>query len=196
MLPGSYTVSLARRVDGVTTAIGQPQKLDVYMLDGDAAPRAAAVVAFEQQTSKLQRAVMGASALVGETMTRVQALRRALQDTPGADDKIAADARALEAKLRDIQTALSGDNTAGRRSEPTPPSLLNRLGGITGGLWGNTLAEPTATMRRQYDIVSAEFAKVLAQLKPVVETDLKRVEDAAEAAGAPWTSGRLPAWKP
>ena len=76
------------------------------------------------------------------------------------------------------------------------PSLLNRLGGITGGLWSNTLDAPTATHRRQYDIVAAEFAKVLAQLKPIVETDLKRVEDAAEAAGAPWTPGRIPAWRP
>jgi hypothetical protein len=196
VLPGTYTVSLARRVDGVTTSIGQPQKFDVYMLDGDVTARAAAVVAFQEQTAKLQRAVMGTNALVGETMTRVQALRRALQDTPAADEKLGADARTLEQKLRDIQTALSGDNTAGRRSEPTAPSMIGRLGGITGGLWANTLDAPTATQKRQYDIVAAEFAKVLAQLKPIVETDLKRVEDAAEAAGAPWTSGRLPAWKP
>jgi len=180
----------------VTTAVGQPQKFEVYMLDGDVAPRSAAVVAFQQQSAKLQRAVMGANSLVGETMTRVQALRRALEATPTADEKIAMDARALEQKLRDIQTALSGDNTQGRRSEPVGPSLINRLGGITGGVWANTLDAPTATMRRQYDIVAADFAKVLAQLKPIVETDLKRVEDAAEAAGAPWTPGRLPTWKP
>ena len=33
-------------------------------------------------------------------------------------------------------------------------------------------------------------------LRPVIETDLRRVEQEAEAAGAPWTSGRLPVWKP
>ena len=195
-MPGTYTVSMARRVDGVTTAVGQPQKIEVYMLDGEASPRAAAVVAFQQQTSKLQRAVLGASALTTETMTRVQALRRALQDTPTADDRLNADARALEMKLRDIQMALSGDNTASRRQEPVPPSLLARLGSITGGLWSNTLEAPTATHRRQYDIVAGEFEKVLGMLKPVVETDLKRLEDSAEAAGVPWTSGRLPAWRP
>lgn len=191
-----YTVSMARRVDGVTTAVGQPQKIEVYMLDGDVAPRAQAVVAFQQQTSKLQRAVLGASALTTETMTRVLALRRALQDTPTADDRLSAEARALEMKLRDIQMTLSGDNTPSRRQEPVPPSLLARLNSITGGLWSNTLEAPTATHRRQYEIVAAEFEKVLAQLRPVVETDLKRVEDSAEAAGVPWTSGRLPAWKP
>ncbi len=139
---------------------------------------------------------MGANALTNETLTRVQALRRALNETPTADDRLANDARALEIRLRDIQVALTGDQTMSRRSEPSAPSLMSRLNGITGGLWSNTLDAPTATHRRQYDLVAGEFEKVLAQLKPVLETDLKRVEDAAEAAGAPWTSGRIPAWKP
>ena len=196
VLPGTYTVSMARRVDGVSTPVGQPQKFEVYMLDGDTSPRTPAVLAFQQQTSKLQRAVLGANALINETLTRVQALRRALQETPGADDKLTNDARVLETKLREIQVTLSGDPTMARRSEPSPSSMLNRLSGITGSLWSNTLEAPTATQRRQYDIVAAEFEKVLSQLRPVIDTDLKRVEDAAEAAGAPWTSGRLPVWKP
>ena len=29
-----------------------------------------------------------------------------------------------------------------------------------------------------------------------LETDLKRLEDNAEAAGVPWTSGRIPKWAP
>jgi hypothetical protein len=196
VLPGTYTVSMGRRVDGVTSPAGQSQKFEVYLLDGNATPRTPAVLAFQQQTSKLQRAVLGANALTNETLARVQALRRALQETPGADDKLANDARALELRLRDIQIALSGDPTMARRSEPSAPSMLNRLGGITNNLWSNTLTEPTATQTRQYDIVAAEFEKLLAQLRPVIESDLKRVEDAAEAAGAPWTSGRVPVWRP
>jgi hypothetical protein len=196
VLPGAYTVAMARRVDGVTTPVGQPQKFEVYMLDGDTSPRTPAVLAFQQQTSKLQRAVLGTNALINETLTRVQALRRALQETPGADDKLTNDARVLEMKLRDIQVALSGDPTMARRSEPSAPSMINRLSGITNSLWSNSLDAPTVTQRRQYDIVAAEFEKVLAQLRPVIDTDLKRVEDAAEAAGAPWTSGRVPVWKP
>jgi hypothetical protein len=196
VLPGTYTVSMARRADGVTTPIGQAQKFEVYMLDGNASPRSPTVLAFQQQTSKLQRAVLGANALTNETLARVQALRRALQETPAADDKLANDARTIELRLRDIQVALSGDRTMASRSEPSAPSMLNRLGGITNSLWSNTLEEPTATQRRQYEIVAAEFEKVLAQLRPLVESDLKRVEDAAEVAGAPWTSGRVPVWRP
>jgi len=166
------------------------------MLDTDVTSRSPAVLAFEQQTSKLQRAVLGANSAVTEALARVQALRRAISETPTADDKLVADARSVEQRLRDVQVMLNGDPTMARRSEPTPPSLTNRLGGITNGLWSNTLDAPTATQKRQYEIVAAEFEKVLATLRPLIETDLKRVEDSAEAAGVPWTSGRLPTWKP
>jgi photosystem II stability/assembly factor-like uncharacterized protein len=195
VLPGTYTVAMARRVDGVTTPLGQPQRFEVYLLDGDT-PRTPTVVAFQQQTSRLQRAMMGTSSMIGETLTQVQALRRALNDAPAATDALARDARNIEIRLRDLQTALSGDQTMGRRSEPTPPSLLSRLNGITNSLWSNTLSEPTGTNRRQYEIVAAEFEKILAQLKPLIETELTRVEEQAEAAGVPWTPGRVPSWRP
>src|SRR5699024_8162799 len=121
--------------------------------------------------------VMGASGALGEAMTRVQALRRAINEAPRADDRLANDARLLEVRLRELQTALSGDPTMSRRSEPAPPSLLSRLNGITNSLWSNTLEAPTSTHRRQYDIVAAEFQKILGQLRPLMETELKRVED-------------------
>lgn len=196
VLPGTYTVTMARRVDGVTTPVGEPQRFEVYLLDGDASPRTPAIVAFQQETARLQRAVMGTSALITETLTRVQALRRALAETPGADDRLANQARTIETRLREVQMALSGDPTMSRRSEPSPPPLLGRLNGITNSLWSNTLGNPTSTQRRQYDVVAAEFEKVMAQLRPLIETDLRRVEEQAEAAGAPWTPGRIPVWRP
>ena len=60
----------------------------------------------------------------------------------------------------------------------------------------NVLLKQKIEMFEQGMVVAAEFEKVLAQLRPVIDTDLRRVEDAAEAAGAPWTSGRVPVWKP
>ena len=195
-LPGQYTVSMAMRIDGVTTAVGQTQKFAVYALEGEGAPRTQAVLAFQQQTATLQRAVLGANALVNESIAQVQALRRAIDLTATADDGLARDARTVEDRLRDIQVALNGDPTMARRSEPAGPSMVNRLNGITNALWSNTLDAPTATQRRQYDLVASEFAKTLALLRGVVDTDLRHVEERAESAGVPWTSGRIPAWRP
>ncbi|HWP37712.1 MAG TPA: hypothetical protein VNL18_09215 [Gemmatimonadales bacterium] len=193
VVPGTYLVSLAKRVDGVVTPLGEPRSFEVYPLDGGA-PRTPAVLAFQQRTWQLQRAVLGANALATETMNRLQLLKRAVEDTPGLDGSLANEVRQLESRLRDIQESLNGDPTVARRQESTPPSLAERLSRAAGGAWSGTLGDVTDTHKRQYDIVAAEFRGLLERLRALIEGDLKRVEDAAEAAGVPWTTGRLPRW--
>jgi photosystem II stability/assembly factor-like uncharacterized protein len=195
VVPGTYTVTLARRVDGMVTPIGGPQTVEVYLLDGDRVARSPAVLAFQQRARSLQRAMLGTNAAVNEAMSRVGLLERALAQA-SAPDQLTGDLDGVRDSLRALQDALSGDPTAERRQESSPPSLLDRLGRITGGAWSSSLGEPTATQQRQYEIVAAEFEGLLARVRRAIETDLKRVEDAAETAGAPWTSGRIPAWRP
>ena len=195
VIPGTYRVAMAKRVDGAVTPLGTPQTFEVYPLDSSATPRSPAILAFQQKTAKLARAVLGANALATETMNQLNLLERALEETPAPDEQLSAQARAVERKLLDIQTALTGDRTASRRHESSPPSLLSRLNGITGGLWSSTLGDATNTQKHQYEVVASAFGGILDQLRTVVTVDVKRLEDSAEAAGAPWTSGRFPAWE-
>jgi hypothetical protein len=196
VVPGSYTVSLAKKVEGVTTPVGEPQTFEVYPLDDVPAPRSPAVLAFQQRAAALQRALLGANSAAGEAMSRIGLLKRALAETPNAGPQINSDLRALQDSVQAIQWALSGDPTMRRGREATPPSLVQRLGRITGGAWSSALHDVTGTQREQYDIIAAEFSGILERLRRAVEVDLKRIEDAAEAAGAPWTSGRIPNWRP
>jgi hypothetical protein len=129
-------------------------------------------------------------------MGRIQLLKRAIQETPTSDDRLGTEVRRIEARLREIQVMLSGDPTVARRQEPTPPSLLNRVNGIANSLWSNTMEDATSTQKRQYEIAAGELGGLLDKLRTLVEQDLKRVEDQAETAGVPWTSGRVPVWKP
>jgi len=194
--PGTYTVSMTRRVNGVDSPVGTPQKFEVYMLDANAAPRTPQIVAFEEQTAKLQRAVLGANAAAAEALQDVEALRTAIDESQVSDATLGSRARDLENKLVDLQEQLTGDNTLGRYQEPVPASLLQRLNGATGGVWSSTLEAPTTTQHHQYDIVAAAFPPILAQLHTLVDTDLANLEKAAEAAGVPWTPGRIPVWQP
>jgi len=193
VVPGTYTVSLAKKVRGEVTAVGEPQSFEVYLLDDVDRPRSAEVLAFEQQAASLARAVLGASSAAGEAMNRVGLLQQALDRTPNADPQISTDLEALRNSLREVQWAMNGDPTIAMRRQSTPPSLMGRLRRFTGG-WGSLLHEVTGFHREQYDIVAGEFGGILARLRTLIETDLKRIEDAAEAAGAPWTSGRIPNW--
>jgi hypothetical protein len=65
---------------------------------------------------------------------------------------------------------------------------------VIGGTWNNASA-PTATARRGYEIASQALAAYLPKLQAAID-ELKKLEDDAETAGAPWTPGRLPVWKP
>ena len=194
-LPGAYRVQLAQRVDGVVTPLGEAQTFNVKPLANTSlpAPDRAALVAFQKQTSELQRAALGASRAVDELQKRLDALTIAITSTPRADVALRQQAVTLKHKLEDVDVELNGDPTIARRSEPVPPAIVDRVSQVVGGSWGST-SEPTATHRRNYEIASSELGGALAKLRQA-EAELVALEKKAEELGAPWTPGRIPTWQ-
>jgi photosystem II stability/assembly factor-like uncharacterized protein len=195
--PGAYKVSVAARVEGRLTPLGDPQSFQATPLRAASlpAPDQAATLQFEQKTARLQRAVLGASALVKDLRTQLTLTRRAVEDSPKADAALAADVRRIENRVRDLQVALDGDSVVRRYNEPTPASIVERVQGVVAGHWTST-SGPTGTHKRSYQIASEMFAPVLEQLRAIVEVDMKALSDRLEAVGAPWTPGRVPRWVP
>ncbi|MBI1850716.1 MAG: glycosyl hydrolase [Planctomycetes bacterium] len=195
--PGTYRVALAKRVGGKLMAIGNPVDFHVVPLDAKApaVTDAASILAFREKAARLQRAVVGANRAVSETQDRLKLLAKAVQETRGAAPQLADDARDLDARLKDLQVALTGDSVVAGKSEPTPPAITERIGRVVEGTFVSTAA-PTQTQRQDYDIAAAQFTGVLDKLRTLIEVDLRKLEAEAEAAGAPWTPGRVPQWKP
>jgi hypothetical protein len=193
--PGEYKVSLAKRVAGKVTPLGEPVTFTATPLGTASLPATdrAALLAFEKKTARLQRAVLGSVRAADEAQTRLDHVKKALLDTPGADPKLGDEARAIETRLKDLRIVLTGDETIGSRNEPTPPSIVDRVQQIVGGHWTTTSA-PTQTHRRAYDIAAGQFSDVLIRLRGLIDGDLRRLEESADAAGAPWTPGRVPRW--
>lgn len=195
-MPGTYNVSLAKKVDGTITPLGEPVEFSAAILGTASlpAPDRAKVLEFEQKTARLQRAVLGSVEAAKEAQKRLDALKKALLETPAASPALLARARELELRLKDLQTSLSGDRVLAKHQEPVPPSIVGRVQSVVEGHWSTTSA-PTGTHVRSYEVAAQGFAPVLGKLKTLVETDLKDLETKSEAAGAPWTPGRVPAWK-
>ncbi|MBI3789189.1 MAG: hypothetical protein HY276_13170, partial [Ignavibacteriales bacterium] len=80
------------------------------------------------------------------------------------------------------------------RSESSPVSINERVNNIVDDERMST-AKPTQTHLDAYAIAGEDFSRELAKLRTLVETDLMNLEKAMEAAGAPWTPGRIPEWK-
>ena len=194
--PGTYSVSMALLRNGEETPLAGPQSFKASPVGRSTLPATDrnALVAFQESTARLQRAVLGAVKAAGEAKTRLDYLKRAFAEAPGADPSLLEETRALEIRLDDLMTVLTGDKTVRKRQEPTSPSITQRVNRIVGGEWESTSA-PTRTHRENYDIAAAQFEDVLGKLRTLIEVDLKGLEQKAEAAGAPWTPGRLPDWK-
>ncbi len=186
--PGRYTVTLAKLAEGRAAALGQPQSFEVVPLSGSAEDWVEISV-FQKQTTDLLRRAMGSAAAAGQAAERLRFIERALLDTPTRGADLLAEARALGRRLKDLQDRLGGDAILRRYSEPASPPILGRLGMIAGGHW-NTTTGPTHTHRESFAIARRHYEEVGGALKQLIDTDLRRLEQAMEAAGAPWTPGR------
>jgi hypothetical protein len=196
VMPGTYKVSLAKRVDGVLTPLGSPQEFEVTV-DGQekmSTSDRSALVEFQQKAVRLQRAVSGATQAATALRPRLVAIKRAINETPTLPSKLQEDATTLEKRVTEILRALNGDTSARQRNMNTAPSINDRVGYVVGAQRMST-SRPTQTQVNQYAAAAQDFEGVLTQLRQLVDVDLTKLEKQLEAAGAPWTPGRIPEWK-
>ena len=196
-LPGTYTVTMSKEVDGELTPLASPVEFDVVPLElakvGD--DSRAEIFAFQKQVARLRRAVSGAAHVAGEAQNRIRHLREAVVQTPAADVALLREVDALDARLRALLIDLRGDPTRNRLQEPGPYSISARVNDVAWALWTTTMS-PTQTQRDSYRHAGAAFGQLLTNLRTLIETDLVQLEAKLEAAGAPWTPGRVPNWRP
>ena len=189
--PGTYSVSLAKRVEGEITDLGEAQTFEVVPLRDPVLPgmAPAEMVAALREIAELQRAVTGAAAVVEETATRLSAIREVLQRSTLDDAELEGEVGDLAERLADLREALDGNEQQGDIGEPTPPSVSRRL--FTVG-FGNRLSAygPTPHHLESVRIAEEEFAGIRTRLNRLIEVELPALEKRLEAAGVPWTPGR------
>jgi len=196
VMPGSYKASIARRVDGVLTPLGSPQAFNVVVegQENMSTSDRSALVEFQQKAVRLQRAVNGATQAATALKPRLAAIKRAINETPSLPTRLQDDATTLDKRVTEILRSLNGDTSARQRNMNTPPSINDRVGYVVGAQRMST-SRPTQTQINQYSAAAQDFEGVLTQLRQLVEVDLSKLEKQLEAAGAPWTPGRIPEWK-
>ena len=195
VVPGTYRVSLAKKVDGVVTPLGEPQAFQVVPLGASTLGEAdrAAVLAFSKKTARVQRAALGAQEAAKEAKDRLDHLEKAFLDTPAAPAELFGEVRRLKLALADLDVALNGDSTLGKRNEPALPGFVDRVQNVVYAHWSTTAA-PTATQEKEVETAAAGIGKALETLR-AIDRDLDALEAKAEALGAPWTPGRIPELK-
>jgi photosystem II stability/assembly factor-like uncharacterized protein len=196
VMPGTYKVTVAKRVDGVVTQLGPPQQFQVVVegQENMSTSDHSALVEFQTKAMRLQRAASGATQAANQLKPRLAAIKRAIAETPSLPQRLQDDATALDRRTNEILRALNGDTAARQRNMNTPPSINDRVGYVVGAQ-RMSISRPTQTQIAQYNAAAQDFESVLGQLRQLIEVDLDKLEKQLEAAGAPWTPGRVPEWK-
>ncbi|MBI1228234.1 MAG: glycosyl hydrolase [Bacteroidetes bacterium] len=194
-LPGEYTVSLTKVINGVATEMVAPQKFKLNTLGGSTLPATdkAALDAYVKEAAELERAWNGATGLLGESNNVVKYMRQATYSISQPAPQLLADVKALEQKIKELYKAFYGDGVATKIDKSHAPSLSDRIYGMSYDIWSSSSA-PTNTQREQMAIAGKLFKAELAKLKQLVEVDLPAMDKKLEVEKAPWTPGRLPIW--
>lgn len=194
-MPGTYSVTLSQRVLGEETVLAGPVQFSTSLLGNNELQTEdfSASLAFQVEAAELNRAVQGASRTLGDARSRLDHIRQAINDTPDLDRAMLDEIDGMLEQLARMQVTMNGDRTISSRSEPTTPGLRSRVSRV---MWGtrSITSAPTQTQRESLDVAAGQFGPLLDELRVFVEKDIKNLEDKLEAAGAPYTPGRIPVW--
>jgi photosystem II stability/assembly factor-like uncharacterized protein len=193
VLPGKYTVSLAKRVNGVVTELPGSETIEVANATPYTQEERISMIEFQDKVGKLQKALTATQAAATEAGTRLDSIKRAIDAVPSLSPKLHETALNLQRELDSINLALSGDRIWRSHNEGVPASISERIQEAGSSTRGS--GHPTKTSMEQYQIGSDELAVQIPKLKKLIETDIKNLDKQLDAAGAPPTPGRLPDWK-
>jgi photosystem II stability/assembly factor-like uncharacterized protein len=195
-LPGKYSVTMGKVINGTYTELVGPQPFEIQLLDNVELPAKdrVAVEQFMDKVSELSRVVDATGTVHRELMTTIKHLKVAVRETPDADFKLLKAIDAVESRLQKAQIELYGDRTLERREFETKPSIANRVGMIVYSLWSVT-TEPTTTQKSDYEIAAEAFEPVWNEIKQISQVDLPAIEAQLEEKGAPYTPKRKLDWE-
>ncbi|MCH8348391.1 MAG: hypothetical protein IH901_07880, partial [Proteobacteria bacterium] len=194
VLPGAYTVSMAKRHGGQWSELSEPLGFTVKaLLQGSFESDLEGLHAFMSDYSELMRQALGAGRYMAEIRTRIDHIKQALMDDPEAGQAVGARIRELDRDLKELDVLMNGDQAIISRNEQAPASIRDRLFGTYGLLpfvLAASLENPTDEARDSIASAQVEFDALVIRLEALNEA-LEALEE--ELAGsAPWTPGRGP----
>jgi len=188
--PGTYTVTLSKRVDGQTTTLAGPEVVKVVPLAQGALQGASyeEIAAFTQEYRSFQHDLTSANSVLARNLKLVHAMQRAADRSHNPSSSLAGRIHTARENLLAIERALKGNQAKGEIGEKTNPTPQN----------GNSVASealkatygPTPNHKAAFLRAKNQLTEIRSKLKTVTETTLPGIEKDLKAAGAPWIEGQ------
>ncbi|MCC1485089.1 WD40/YVTN/BNR-like repeat-containing protein [Winogradskyella immobilis] len=187
--PGTYSVTLVKRVDGVTSTLQGPKEFNVKPMYDGALPRKSydEFNQFRKDAFSFQQDLTATNSMMANSIQRIAAMKRAANKTTAPNDALLKQINDVRLSLLAVQKELRGHpvkGEIGERSDPTPNDG-NRM--VFNGL-SNTYG-PTGNQKASFNRAKKQLQGVKAKLQDIVNT-LPAIERSLKAAGAPWIEGQ------
>lgn len=195
VLPGDYTVTMSKRINGVVTQLSGPQTFTVKPLHDtpEATKDRPALLAFQKETAEIYRAVSGANAASSELRGRLDHIKLGVETVTVSNNELLSRIQQIETILDNADMSLKGDRTISSRNEPALWSIGARVSQIRS--WGWASQSPaTGSSQAALETAKSELDGVLKQLRNV-ETRINNIEADLEQLGVGYLPGSgVPDW--
>jgi photosystem II stability/assembly factor-like uncharacterized protein len=191
VVPGRYSVTMQKRVDGALFDLGQTQSFDVVSIRPDPAIPGRTQeqrVVFEAQLEELIRAASGTSAAVEGVIGELDAVKATLGRSM-TDGSLYEVAHSLQQQLRDAREVLTGNELRDFYNDLPIMSVQARLWHARFDPSSNAQG-PTSAQQESYKIARQLYDETVATLTRLVDTGYAGLKDAMDTARVPWTPGR------
>jgi hypothetical protein len=190
VVPGTFSVSMHKRVDGVATDLGQSQTFDVVSIREPTLPGSTQEqrVVFETQIDELIRASDGTINAIDEVIAELDAVKSVLVRST-ADASLYEIANSLKQRITLQRERLAGNETREIFKDQGEVPLSARI-------WharfdpGSGAYGPTPLQRESLQIGRALYDDVTEQLSALMDDEYAGFKEALDTARAPWTPGR------
>lgn len=187
--PGRYTAQLLIVSADGARSVGEAQGFEVKPVPNlRGTPDFVAIADFQAQAAELQRRVSALGSATGELNAALRHARATIAVTPRGTPALYAQLDSVESRLALITRRLNGDPVRQRLRESNEWSVASTVWVVTSQF--DNRQPPTATQREALALGSAGADEVARDLKALLDGDVRRLQEALEAAGAPWSAGR------
>jgi len=188
--PGTYTVTLIKRVDGKTVILQGPKEFEVVPMYDGTLPRKSfdEMNTFREAVFSFQQDLTATNLIMSRSLKLIGAMQRAADKAANSTDGLNQKINTTRISLLNIQKTLSGNKIKGEigeRSNPTPNDA-NRIGRMA---LSNTYG-PTGNHKDAFNRAKKQLARVKEQLKSITNIVIPSLEQELKVAGAPWIEGQ------
>ncbi|MEM6522681.1 MAG: glycosyl hydrolase [Bacteroidota bacterium] len=190
--PGVYTVSMSKYIDGIFTELGKPITFKVKALNNTVLPteNRETLERFQNEVNELARVVRGAGNSISELNNELKHIKVAINKSLIDQQSLTAAYLDFKNQLADISVRINGDPVAARLDIDKPMPVGQRVGLIQYEMFNST-SGPTKTHISSLAVAKEEFQPYLESLRNLIKTDLVKLQEQLEMAGAPYTPNRV-----